>query len=133
MTQLEHSELSRKIIGAAMEVLNALGPGQDEKVYERAVEIELELRGSHVVRQRQYAVTYKGHPIGTFIPDMLIDDLVLVDPKVVTSFNENHIAQMLGYLAVSGLKLALLLNFKHARLEWKRVVASSKAMPQESP
>ena len=89
-----------------MEVLNALGPGQDEKVYERALEIELELRGSRVVRQRQYAVTYKGHPIGTFIPDMLIDDLVLVDPKVVTSFNENHIAQMLGYLAVSGLKLA---------------------------
>ncbi len=123
---MKYRDLSGKIIGAAMEVLNELGPGQDEKIYERALEIEFELRACRVVRQRQYAVTYNGHPIGTFIPDMVVDDVVLVDPKVVTAFNENHIAQMLGYLAVTGLTLGLLLNFKNARLEWKRVVASSK-------
>jgi len=48
--------------------------------------------------------------------------VVIADPKVVTAFNENHMAQMIGYLAITGLKLALLLNFKNAKLEWKRVV-----------
>jgi len=53
---------------------------------------------------------------------MIVDELVVVDPKVVAAFNENHIAQMIGYLAKTELDLALLLNFKHARLEWKRIV-----------
>ena len=57
-------------------------------------------------------------------PDLIVDDLVIVDPKVVTTFNESHVAQMTGYLAMSGLKLALLINFKSAKLEWKRVVRS---------
>ena len=49
-------------------------------------------------------------------------DLVIADPKVATAFSDSHIAQMIGYLNITGLKLALLLNFKHARLEWKRIV-----------
>ena len=61
-------------------------------------------------------------PIGKLIPDLIIDDLVIADPKVVTTFNETHLAQMTGYLALTGLRLALLLNFKHAKLQWKRVV-----------
>lgn len=111
-----HKELTRQIIGAAMEVLNELRPGQDERIYERALEVELRLRGISVVRQKQFPVLYKGEPVGTFIPDMI------VDPKVVTEFHDSHIAQMLGYLAITGLEVALLLNFKHAKLEWKRIV-----------
>ena len=86
--ELIHEELSGKIIGAAMDVLNELKPGLDERLYERA--------------------------------------LVVVDPKVVAAFNEAHIAQMVGYLTISGLELALLLNFKSARLDWKRVVRQHK-------
>ena len=56
------------------------------------------------------------------VPDLIVDDLVIVDPKVVVAFNEAHIAQMIGYLTITGLELALLLNFRSARLEWKRVV-----------
>ena len=56
------------------------------------------------------------------VPDLIIDDSVIVDPKVVTSFNETHDAQMIGYLNITGLRLALLLNFKKAQLEWKRIV-----------
>ena len=123
MNQRIHWELSEQIIGAAMEVLNELRPGQDEKIYERALVIELELRGLATESQRAYPVTYKGHPIGTFIPDLIVSDRIIADPKVVSAFTDAHIAQMLGYLAVTGLKLALLLNFKHAKLEWKRVIA----------
>ena len=73
-------------------------------------------------QQREFSVTYKGKPIGTLIPDLIVDETVIVDPKVVTAFNENHYAQMLGYLAITRLHLVLLLNFKFARLQFKRVV-----------
>lgn len=55
------------------------------------------------------------------IPDLIVENAVIVDPKVVTTFNENHIAQMLGYLNITGLETALLLNFKHAKLGIKRI------------
>jgi GxxExxY protein len=61
-------------------------------------------------------------PIGTLIPDMIVDGLVIADPKVVSAFTRDHVAQMIGYLAITGLRVAILLNFKHAKLEWKRVV-----------
>jgi GxxExxY protein len=119
---LVHEELSKQIIGAAMEVLNTLKPGLDEKLYENALVIELRERGHVVEQQRSFPVAYKGMGIGTLIPDLIVDGKVIVDPKVVTAFNDSHIAQMTGYLAITDLRLAILLNFKSARLEWKRVV-----------
>ena len=120
--ELIHKELSASIIGAAMTVLNTLKPGLDEKLYERALVIELRKRGHKVDPQRQFDVHYDGQLIGTLIPDLIVDDLVIADPKVVTAFNDTHQAQMIGYLNITEFKLALLLNFKNARLEWKRIV-----------
>jgi GxxExxY protein len=122
MDNMIHRELSESVIGAAMNVLNVLKPGLDEKLYERALAIELTKRGHVVDTQREYNVHYDGQLIGSLVPDMVIDEQVVVDPKVVTTFHETHLAQMLGYLNISGLRLALLLNFKNAKLEWKRVV-----------
>jgi len=119
---LVHEELSKQIIGAAMEVLNTLKPGLDEKLYENALVIELRERGHFVEQQQCFSVEYKGTSIGTLIPDLIVDGKVVVDPKVVTAFNDTHIAQMTGYLAITDLRLAILLNFKSAKLEWKRVV-----------
>jgi GxxExxY protein len=120
--ELIHQELSEAIIGAAMKVINTLKPGLDEKLYERALVIELRKRGHKVDQQRQYPVYYEGEDIGTLIPDLIVDDRVIADPKVVAAFNESHIAQMIGYLNITDLKLALLLNFKDTRLGWKRIV-----------
>lgn len=122
MPELIHKELSESIIGAAMKVLNTLRPGLDEKLYENALVIELRKRGHRVEQQRQFPVHYDGHLIGTLIPDLIVDDLVIVDPKVATAFNDTHLAQMLGYLNITQLNLALLMNFKFAKLDWKRVV-----------
>jgi GxxExxY protein len=105
-----------------MTVLNTLKPGLDEKLYERALAMELAKRGHTVDRQRQFPVYYDGLEIGTLIPDMIVDDATIADPKVVVDFNETHVAQMLGYLNVTNLRVALLLNFKHSDLRWKRVV-----------
>ena len=124
MDDLIHKELSEVIIGAAMKVLNTLKPGLDEKLYENALVIELTKRGHRVEQQKQFRVFYEEQFIGFRQPDLIVDDLVIVDPKIVSAFNDTHVAQMTGYLAMSGLKLALLLNFKSAKLEWKRVVRS---------
>jgi len=117
-----HEKITQDIIGAAMAVLNELKPGLDEKLYENALVIELQERGHSAAQQREYPVHYRGHFIGKLIPDLIVDGKVIADPKVVTAFNETHIAQMLGYLNITGLEVALPLNFKNAKLEWKRVV-----------
>jgi GxxExxY protein len=126
MSNLVHEKLSRNIIGVAMEVLNEMKPGLDEKLYERAMVIELQKRGHTVDVQKGFPVSYRGELIGNLIPDLIVDERVIVDPKVVAAFNEAHIAQMIGYLAITGLELAILLNFKSARLDWKRVVRQQK-------
>ncbi len=117
-----HEDLSGKIIGAAMAVHNELGPGLDEKLYERALVIELRKRGHQVAQQPSYPVHYSGELIGTLVPDTVVDGLVIADTKVVEAFSDTHVRQMIGYLAITKLKLALLLNFKHGKLQWKRVV-----------
>ena len=122
MPEFIHKELSESIIGAAMKVLNTLKPGLDEKLYERALVIELHKRGHKVDQQKQFPVHYDGQHIGTLIPDLIVDEAVIADPKVVSQFGDSELAQMLGYLSITDLKLALLLNFKYAKLDWKRVI-----------
>jgi GxxExxY protein len=123
---MKHEELTKEIIGAAMAVLNELRPGLDEELYENALVIELASRGLKAEQQREYPVYYRGHFIGKLVPDLIVDGKVITDPKVVSAFNESHVAQMIGYLNITGLEVALLLNFKEARLAWKRVVAGEK-------
>jgi GxxExxY protein len=124
MGQLIHEELSRDILAAAMKVHSSLKPGLDEKLYENALVIELAKRGHRAEQQKSFSVHYDGHFIGKMTPDLIVDDLVIIDPKVVEEFNQDHFAQMLGYLAITGLQLAILINFKHASLRWKRIINS---------
>jgi len=121
-TSMIHEELSGKIIGAAMAMLNELGPGLDEKLYERARVTERRKRGHVVDQPKSFPVHDSGELIGNLVPDTIVDGLVIADPKVVETFSETHTRQMIGYLAITKRKLALLLNFKHAKLEWKRIV-----------
>ena len=105
-----------------MLVLNTLKPGLNEKAYENAMVIELKKRGHSIEQQRRFDVFYDGQWVDTLVPDLLVDGLIIIDPKVVTDFNDTHVAQMMGYLAITGFRLALLINFKYADLRWKRVV-----------
>jgi GxxExxY protein len=128
-----HEELSREIIGAAMVVLNELKPGLDEKLYERAMMIELNHRGHSISVQAAFPVSYRDQLIGNLIPDLIVDNAVIVDPKVVSCFNDTHVAQMIGYLNITRLDLALLINFKNARLEWKRMLRPQGPSEHDSP
>ena len=133
MGKIIHEQLSGAIIGIAMEVLNELNPGLDEKLYERAMIIEMRRRGHVVAVQPSFPVFYRGELIGNLIPDLIVDSSVIVDPKVVAAFTETHVAQMIGYLNISGLELALLLNFKNVRLDWKRVVRRKNVDESDVP
>ncbi len=117
-----YREQSESIIGGAMKVLNTLRPGLSEKAYENSLVIELRKRGHVIEQQRRFNVLYDGILVDTLVPDLLVDGLVIVDPKVVSGFNDTHAAQMMGYLAISGFRLAMLINFKYVDLLWKRVV-----------
>jgi GxxExxY protein len=116
-----HSTLTETIIGAAMMVLNTLKPGLDEKLYERALVIELRKQGLRCEQQKSHDVFYDAQLIGSLVPDLIVEETVIVDPKVVSDFNDSHVAQMIGYLNITGRRTALLLNFKHAKLGIKRV------------
>ncbi len=120
--RLIHAELSEAIIGSAMKVLSILNPGLDEKAYENALVIELRKRGHRVDQQKRFDVLYEGQLVHTLVPDLIVDDLVIADPKVVEDLTPTHVAKMIGYLTITNLRLALLLNFKHVDLRWKRVV-----------
>jgi GxxExxY protein len=117
-----HQDLTEAIVGAAMTVHNRLKPGLKEKAYENALVIELKKRGHQVEQQKKFDVLYDGIVVDQLIPDLIVDDKVIVDPKCVTDFTDTHYAQMIGYLAITELRLALLFNFKDARLRWKRII-----------
>jgi GxxExxY protein len=120
--KLIHRHLSETIIGAAMKVLNTLKPGLDEKAYENAMVVELTNRGCRVEQQRRFDVRYEGVLVDTLVPDLIVNETVVVDPKVCETFTPTHMAQMIGYLAITELQLALILNFKFSDLRWQRVV-----------
>ena len=119
-----------------MDVLNELRPGLDDPAaagLRTRNDHRIERRGHSLSIQRAFPVFYRSELIGNLIPDLIVDDAVIVDPKVAACFTDTHVAQMLGYLNITGLDLALLLNFKNARLEWKRVLRPQEAGEHDTP
>src|SRR5450756_1217365 len=114
--------LTESVLGAVFEVSNTLGAGFLEKVYERALLTELGLRGIRATAQASFAVTYKGHYVGEYLADLLVEDVLVVELKCAQRLGNEHLAQCLNYLRASGRTLCLLINFQKSKVEWKRVV-----------
>jgi GxxExxY protein len=117
---LFHEE-SRQIVGASIEVHNTLGHGFFEKIYENSLVVEFGLRNIPVLQQKQYPVVFKDVEVGFYIPDLICFDKVVVDTKTIEKITDHEVGQMLNYLKVTGHQLGLIINFKNAKLEWKRV------------
>ena len=118
-------EETRVIIGCAFEVLNELGHGLNEKLYENALAIEFKRKGITFDQQRRFEVLYKGEHVGEFTPDLIAYGMVIVDAKVIERITDHERGQMLNYLRIVRLPIGLILNFKHSRLEWERIVLST--------
>jgi GxxExxY protein len=116
------NDLSGLVIGCAFTVLNTLGAGFLEKVYENALMYELRAAGLSVVQQCSLGVHYKDVEVGEYFVDLLVEDMLVVELKTVKVLDEMHWMQCTNYLKATGLQLCLLLNFGKSRLEIKRVV-----------
>lgn len=119
---MKHEDLTRKIIGSAMEVHNEIGHGLREKTYERALCKELSFRDIAFSQQSRYDVLYPGEKIDEYIPDLVVENTVIVEMKTVEKIADEHIGQVINYLRISGLEVGLIINFKHLKLQWKRVL-----------
>ena len=113
-----------RIVGCAMEVLNGLGHGLHEKPYENALVVEFQLRGIPFVQQPRYDVLYKQVKVGEYIPDLVAFGAVVVDSKTIEAITDHERGRMLNYLKITGYQVGVILNFKHAKLEWERIVLS---------
>jgi GxxExxY protein len=111
-----------QVVGCAIEILNTLGHGIVEKPYENALIVEFDLRKIPFRQQPSFDVLYKGHKVGLFIPDLIAFDSVVVDTKVIDRITDHERGLMLNYLRITSLRVGVILNFKHPRLEWERVV-----------
>ena len=116
------NEVSGRVIGCAYTVLNGLGPGFLEKVYENALAHELRKSGLAVTQQRGLTVLYDGIVAGEYVVDLLVEEVLLVELKTVKTLDETHRAQCINYLRASGMRLCLLLNFGTPRLGIKRLI-----------
>jgi GxxExxY protein len=110
-----------QVVGCAIEVLNTIGHGLVEKPYENALVIELLLRKIPFKQQPSYDVLYKGHKIGLFIPDLIVFGSLVVDTKVIDKITDHERGLMLNYLRITALRVGVILNFKHRKLEWERI------------
>ncbi len=114
--------LSGQVIGCAIEVHRALGTGFLESVYDNALAIELARNNIDYKRQFQIAVTYKNRPVGRFIADYLVDNMLILELKASDKLNSNAQAQVLNYSKATGLQVGLIFNFGRTKLEIKRLV-----------
>jgi GxxExxY protein len=113
---------TREILGCAFDVLNEIGHGLNEKIYENALVVEFKLRGIPFGQQCRFPVLYKTLQVGEFVPDLIAFGSVIVDAKNIERIADHERGQMINYLRVTRFHVGLILNFKHARLEWERIV-----------
>ena len=120
--EFKNNDLVYQVVGCAMEVINELGHGLREKTYEKALVVEFKTNNILLSQQKIYRVYYKSVHIDDYIPDLLVNNGLIVEIKVVENICDEHIGQVINYLKISGCSLGLILNFKHSKLEWKRVI-----------
>jgi GxxExxY protein len=113
---------TQKIIGFAFDVLNEVGHGPNEKIYENSLVVLFKQNGIACDQQRRFPVFFRGVEVGEFIPDLIAFGSVIVDTKVIDRITDHERGQMMNYLRITKLRVGLILNFQHARLEWERVV-----------
>jgi len=118
---LQHEDLTSQILSASFEVINELGPGFLEAVYQNALLIALHQKGLKAAAQVPLCVTFRGEIVGHYFADILVEDKVIVELKAVSALSPGHQAQVINYLKATGIQVGLLINFGRSKLEYKRL------------
>ena len=118
---MKYEEITKKVIGCAMEVHSRLGNGFQEVIYQRALEYELELNKISFSREYEMPIFYKEKQVGTRRVDFLIQSVICLEMKAVTQVENVHLAQAINYLEAFNLEIGLLINFGKTSLEFKRL------------
>ncbi len=121
-TRLLLKDETHRILGCAFDVLNEVGHGFHEKIYENALVVAFEMAKIPFDQQKLFPVLFRNRVVGEFIPDLVAFASVIVDAKVIERIAEIERGKMINYLRISKLRVGLILNFKNPTLEWIRVV-----------
>ncbi|MGB8658118.1 MAG: GxxExxY protein [Candidatus Zixiibacteriota bacterium] len=124
--QIRHQDLTYQIIGTAMEVHSELGPGYNEEIYQKALEIQLRNQGIPFEPQMSTEIKFKGEMVGLKLLDFFVDNKVVVEIKALSHLDANHEAQVISYLKATGSEVGLSINFGAKKLEHKRILPPVK-------
>ncbi len=125
---LKHEEITKAVIGCAFEVINELGAGFLESVYEKALLLALKQKGISATAQHPVEVMFRNENVGNFYADIFVEEKVIVELKAVKAIAQEHQAQIINYLNATGIEVGLLINFGNPRLEYKRFTRSKNYM-----
>ncbi len=113
---------TEKVIGFAFDVLNEIGHGLHEKIYENSLVVVFKQNGIAFDQQHRFPVVFRSVQVGEFVPDLIAFGSVIVDAKVMDRITDLERGQMLNYLRITKLRVGLILNFKKPKLEFERIV-----------
>ena len=128
--EYKYSDLTRKIIGCAMEVHKILGNGFQEVIYQRALAMEMSLQNLSFSREHEMPIFYKHEKLGTRRVDFLVEEFISVEIKATIKLDDVNLAQALNYLEAYNLEIGLLINFGAKSLEFRRLINSKFKMSQ---
>lgn len=111
-----------EILNCAFEVSNVLGHGLLEKPYENALAVEMGFRGIPYEQQSRFDVVFKDVVVGEYIPDLIAFGKIIVEVKTIETISDRELGQVINYLKITDFEVGLIINFKHAKVTWKRVV-----------
>jgi GxxExxY protein len=123
---LQYEDITRSVIGCAFEVINELGAGFLESVYEKALLVALLQKGLSVTSQHPINVMFRNVCVGEFFADIFVEQKVIVELKAVKTIAPEHQAQIINYLNATGVEVGLLINFGNPKLEYKRFTRRRK-------
>lgn len=124
--QYKYSDITFKVIGAAVEVHKLLGNGFQEVIYQRALAKEMQLKGLNFQREFEMPIFYKEDRIGTRRVDFIVEKVVSIELKAIVQVEDVHVAQAINYLEAYNLEIGMLINFGAKSLQFKRLINSNR-------
>ena len=121
-SKILYEEEVYQTVGCALKVLKEVGHGYHEKIYENGLVVDFKKTNIEYLQQPEYKIEYEDEVLGVFRPDFIAYGKIVIDTKTIDQITNHERGKMINYLRRTGMRLGLIINFKHAKLEWDRVL-----------